>query len=75
MENVYVKKMIECNDIKKIKQLLLVRCFADLLIGLQTNNLPQKILTQGFGESMLGLLGSVSSICEIWRLHLEFRKK
>ena len=38
----------------------------DVFIGMQTVGLPKKMFTYEFGESMIGIAGSLGSAVQVW---------
>ncbi|TNV76642.1 hypothetical protein FGO68_gene11110 [Halteria grandinella] len=65
--NKLVEKMHKHNEIKVKHSLELTKNFSDLFIGVQVVGLTKRYLKHDFGESLLGIAGSTSSVIGIYQ--------
>ena len=57
------------NKIKVIHTLELLKNVADMFIGVHLVGLSKRLLKYDFGESMLGMAGTVSSLIGLYQVH------
>jgi Peroxisomal biogenesis factor 11 (PEX11) len=62
----YISKMAKHNEDKMRHSLELIKNLADMFIGVQVVGLPKRYLKHEFGESLLGIAGTTSSVIGLY---------